>query len=151
MDALRLLKKEHADLKSLFTKFDRTGKTAHDRRSELFNRIRRELQIHSRAESEVFYAAVKSLNGDGRRLISQATKEHRQIDELLTQIARLKPSDRNFDEKIETLFENVDHHLEEEEGEIFQFAAEKFSEEQLDDLGRQIEERERTLSEELAA
>jgi len=151
MNALKLLRNDHSELKSLFTKFDRTAKNAHEKRSDLFTQIRRELLIHSKAEQEVFYPAVKAFNGVGRRLISEALKEHRDLDELLTQISRLKAGDRNFDEKVETLFENVDHHVEEEEGEIFQFAEKNCSEQQLEELGRQIDERKRILDQQLAA
>jgi hemerythrin superfamily protein len=152
MNVLKLLKKDHSSVKSLFNKFSRTGRSSHDKRTELFEQIRRELQIHSRAEEEIFYPALKAVNGpESRKLVSEALKEHKQVDELLTQISRLKPADKNFDEKIETLFESVDHHIEEEEGEIFQFTAEKFSEEQLEDIGKQIEERKRTLDRLMAA
>src|SRR5437773_2602108 len=103
MNALKLLKKDHATVQNLFSKFDRTGKTSHEKKNELFVQIRRELQIHSKAEEEIFFPALKSLNGDGRRLVSEALKEHKDIDRLLLQIARLTPADKNFDEKVETL------------------------------------------------
>ena len=151
MNVLKLLKKDHSEVESLFTKFDRLARTAHDKRGELVTRVRRRLQVHSQAEQEILYPALKALNGEGRRLVSQATKEHREIEELLAQVSRLKPSDRNFDEKFETLIENVDHHLQEEEGEIFQFAEKNCSEQQLEDLGRKVEERKRILDQEMAA
>jgi hemerythrin superfamily protein len=151
MYVLKLLKKDHSTLQSLFSKFDRSGKSSHEKRGELFVQIRRELQIHSRAEEEIFYPALKALNDDGRRLVSEALKEHKDIDGLLTQISRLKPTDKNFDEKMETLIENVDHHVEEEEGEIFRFAEENCSEEQLEQLGQQIEERKKRLDQQMAA
>jgi hemerythrin superfamily protein len=151
MNVLKILKKDHSAVQNLFGKFDRTGKSAHDKKNELFVRIRRELQVHSRAEEEIFYPALKALNGEGRRLISEAIKEHKDVDELLTQISRLKPTDKNFDEKMETLIENVDHHVEEEEGEIFRFAEENCSEEQLEELGGLIEERKRALDQQMAA
>src|SRR5438552_12297023 len=103
MNALKLLKKDHSTVKSLFSKFDHTTKTAYDKRDEIFVQVRRELQLHSRAEEEIFYPALKALNDDGRRLMSEALKEHKEIDKLLTQISRLKASDKNFDEKFETL------------------------------------------------
>ena len=99
MNALKLLKKDHSTVQSLFSKFDRTGKSAYDKKDELFVQIRRELQLHSRAEEEIFYPALKALNDEGRRLVSEALKEHREIDELLMQISRLKPSGKNYDEK----------------------------------------------------
>jgi len=151
MNALKLLKKDHSTVKSLFSKFDHTTKTAYDKRDEIFVQVRRELQLHSRAEEEIFYPALKALNDDGRRLMSEALKEHKEIDELLTQISRLKASDNNFDEKFETLIENVANHVEEEEGEIFQFAEENCSSQQLDDLGREIEERKQALDQQMAA
>src|SRR5207253_5420533 len=139
----KLLKKDHSTMQSLFSKFDRSGKSSHEKKGELFVQIRRELQIHSRAEQEIFYPALKALSDDGRRLVSEAVKEHKDIDELLTQISRLKPTDKNFDEKMETLIENVDHHVEEEEGEIFQFAEENCSQQQIEDISVKDEERKR--------
>ena len=117
----------------------------------MFEKIKRELQIHSRAEEEIFYPALKSLNGEGFRLVSEALREHRDIDQLLIQISRLALADKNFDEKMETLIENVDHHVEEEEGEIFRFAEENCSQEELEELGRQIEERKKIIDQQMAA
>jgi hemerythrin superfamily protein len=151
MNVLKILKKDHSTVQALFDKFDRAGKSAYEKKSELFAQIRRELQVHSRAEEEIFYPALKAMNGEGRRLISEAVKEHKQVDELLTQISRLKPTDKNFDEKVETLIENVDHHVEEEEGEIFRFAEENCSEEQLEELGQLTEERKKALDQQMAA
>jgi hemerythrin superfamily protein len=152
MNVLKLLKKDHSTVRSLFNKFDRTGKSSHEKRDELFQALRRELQLHSRAEEEIFYPAIKALNGtESRKVVSEALKEHKQVDELLTQLSRLKPSDKNFDDKMETLIENVDHHIEEEEGEIFRFAQENCSEERLEELGTEIGERKKTLDQQRAA
>ena len=151
MNVLKLLKKDHSAVQSLFSKFDRSGKASHEKKGELFVQIRRELQIHSRAEAEIFYPALKASSDDGRRLVSEALKEHKEIDELLTQISRLKATDKNFEEKMETLIENVDHHVEEEEGEIFRFAEENCSAEQLEQLGLQIEDRKKSLDQQMAA
>ena len=151
MNVLKLLKKDHSDVQSLFSKFDHSGKSSHQKKGELFEKIRRELQIHSRAEEEIFYPALKSLNGEGRKLVTEALKEHRDIDELLTQISRLTPADKNFDERMETLIETVDHHVAEEEGEIFRFAEENYSPEELEEVGRQIEERKKIIDQQMAA
>jgi len=151
MNVLKLLKKDHSTVQGLFGKFDRSGKSSHDKKAGLFAGIRRELQIHSKAEEEIFYPALKALNGDGRRLVAEAVKVHKDIDALLTQISRLKPADPHFDEKMETLIETVDHHVEEVEGEIFRFAEENCSEEFREDLGRQIEERKKIIDRQMAA
>jgi len=151
MNVLELLKEDHSNVKSLFEKFDRTDKSSQEKKTELFEKMRRELKLHSRAEEEIFYPALKALNGEGRRLVSEALKEHRDVDELLTQISRLKPCGKNFDDKMETLIENVDHHVQEEEGEIFRFAEENCSEGQLEELGQQIEDRKKILGQRMAA
>jgi hemerythrin superfamily protein len=152
MNVLNILKKDHSTVRSLFNKYSRTGKSAHEKRLEIFEQIRRELQIHTRAEQEIFYPAIKAMNGpESRKLVTDALKEHQDLDEQLTQISRLKPNDKSFDERIETLFESVDHHVEQEEGEIFQFVAENYSEEELNDIGAQIEERKTVLGRQLAA
>jgi hemerythrin superfamily protein len=151
MNALNLLKKDHDSVRTLFSRFERTSKTDLERRNDLLAEIRREIQIHSRAEEEIFYPALKALNGEGRQLVSQALNDHKDISDLLTQISRLKLTAKNFDDKFEALFEIVDQHIEEEEGEIFRFAEENCSEQQLEDLGRQIQERKRILDRQLAA
>lgn len=151
MHALKVLKKDHSTVQSLFGKFERTEKAAHEKKNELFAQIRREMQLHLKGEEEIFYPALKAFNGEGRDLVAEALKAHKDIDQLLTQISRLKSTDRHYDEKIEMLFDTVEHHIAEEEGEIFRFAEENCSLEQLDDLGRQIEERKRILDQQMAA
>ena len=152
MNVLNILRKDHSTVRSLFNKYSRAGKSSHEKKLEIFEQMRRELQIHSRAEQEIFYPAIKAMNGtESRKLVTDALKEHKDVDELLTQISRLKATDKSFDENIETLFEYVDHHIEYEEGEIFQFVAENYSEEDLNDIGKQIEERKKTLGRQLAA
>ena len=151
MNALNLLKKDHDSVRTLFSRFERTSKTDLERRNDLLAQIRREIQIHSRAEEEIFYPALKALNGEGRQLVSQALNDHKDINDLLMQISRLKLTAKNFDDRFEALFEIVDQHVEEEEGEIFRFAEENCSQQQLEDLGRQIQERKRILDRQLAA
>ena len=151
MNALELLGKDHFTLRNLFGRFDRTSNADYEKRTELLDQIRRELQIHSQAEEQIFYPAIKAFNGEGVRLVAQALRDHRDIDRLSTQISRLKLTDKSFDEMFEMLVESVEHHIEEEEGEIFQFAKENCSERQLEDLGRQIEERKRILDQQMAA
>ena len=62
MNVLKMLKKDHSNVQNLFGKFDRAGKSAHEKKAELFEKIRRELQLHSRAEEEIFYPALKAMN-----------------------------------------------------------------------------------------
>ena len=151
MQAIKVLRKDHSTVRSLFDKLERTAKSSHEKKNDLLEQIRRELQLHMRAEEEIFYPALKAINGEGWSMVAEALKEHKDIDQLLSQISRLNPSDKNYDDKIEALFENVEHHLEDEEGDFFRFAEENCSSEQLEDLGRQIEERKKILDQQMAA
>ena len=151
MNVLELLRTDHSTVKGLFGMLEQINALDHARKTELFEQIRRELQLHSRAEEQIFYPALKAVNAGGERLAFQAMKEHQVIDELVSQISRLKPSNRIFDEKLEELSASVDAHLEEEEGEIFQFAEENCSAQELEELGNEIEERKRFLDHEMAA
>jgi len=151
MDVLALLKRDHQTVRALFSKFEQIGKTAHQKRAELFEQIRFELWIHSKAEEEIFYPALKGFNGQGRNLVTHALKEHREMDELLTQISRLSPQNERFDDRLEALMEDVDHHIEQEEREIFRFAKENCPHEQLVEMAVDIEKRKTALQRQLAA
>jgi hemerythrin superfamily protein len=150
MNVLKLLKKDHSSIRTLFNQLARAGR--YQQRAGIFEQLRRDFHIHYRAEEEIFYPALKALDGaESFRLVSAALREHSQMDELLTQISRLEPNDQKFEDHVETLFEHMDHHFEQEEGEIFQLAEENCSGEQLEDLGRQVEERKLALSRQMAA
>jgi hemerythrin superfamily protein len=150
MNVIKLLKKDHDTVKLLFDEFNEAGKSAYLRKSDIFEQVRHELLVHSQAEEEIFYPAIKAIDG-GRELIVEALKEHKEVDELLTQMSRLKPEDARFVEKFETLIDNVDHHVEEEEGQMFQFAEKNCPQEQLQRLGIEISERKKALERQRAA
>jgi hemerythrin superfamily protein len=151
MNALELLRKDHSFVRDLLGQFERTSKTTSEKRMEVFAQIRRELQLHCRAEEEIFYPALKAMEGEALRLVLVAIKEHHDIDELLTRISRRKLTDKQFDSGFETLLETVDAHLDYEEGEIFRFAEENCSPQQLEEIGSEIEDRRRILDQEMAA
>ena len=150
MNVIKLLKKDHDRIKALFEQFERAGKLSYLRKAEIFEQVRRELLLHSQPEEEIFYPAINAIDG-GNELIAEAVKEHKEVNELLTQISRLKPEDARFVDRFETLMDNVDHHVDEEEGQIFQFAEENCPPEQLQRLGVEVEERKRALERQLAA
>src|SRR3954468_14706915 len=141
MSVLEVLKKDHSTIKDLFAQFESTGKTAFEKKAELFDRIRQEVFLHSKTEEEIFYPALKVLSDEGRELVSRAVQEHHEADELLTQISRLNTPDERFDERVAALFEDVEHHIEVEEGEIFQFAKENCPQEQLEQMAVELQNR----------
>jgi hemerythrin superfamily protein len=151
MNILKLLGRDHQTIRALFDEFGKAGALSPEERSGLFERVRREILVHSQAEEEIFYPMLKAADGNGRTLVMKAMEEHRRISELLIQIARLKPGDSRFADKFETLLESMDRHIEEGEGAIFQFAEENCPAEQLEAAGEKLEERKRTIDRQIAA
>ena len=138
MDAIGLLKKDHSYIQGLFNKFDRVNRNNFDKKFKIYDEIRAELELHTHVEEEFFYPVVKELGPQGKALVSEAMREHKDVNTLIGQIDRLESSDANFDDRVQSLIEQAEHHIGEEEQEIFQFVQENCSREQLQDIGRAI-------------
>jgi len=116
MDAISLLTADHKAVKKLFREFEDAGKRASSKKQTLFDEIRTELMIHTAIEEEIFYPGVRS---EAEELIAEAFQEHHVVDVLIDEITRLSPEDEAFEAKITVLMENVEHHADEEEKELF--------------------------------
>jgi len=139
MDPVELLKQDHAKVKQLFSQFEAAQS---DRKDEIFQQIFKELQVHTKIEEEIFYPAVKQIDSDGA---NEAVEEHNIVDFILGAMKKLSPDDEAYDAKFTTLKENVQHHIEEEEGEMFPEAQAKMSTGQMQDLGAKMMERKEKL------
>jgi hemerythrin superfamily protein len=144
MKATQLLKKDHQTVKKLFADFNRTTKRASARRQQLIDRIATELEIHSTIEEEIFYPAVKACEG-GARLVSEAEAEHKKVDALVAEAQGMDMADDAVAAKVREVRDAVVHHATEEEREMFPFAQDALGDE-LTDLGAQLAERKRELS-----
>jgi hemerythrin superfamily protein len=147
MKATKLLKDDHTKVKGLFKDYQDTGERAFKTREKLFQKIKLELEVHSRIEEEIFYPAVKAARTDEAiEIVDEAIEEHDKVKVLLEEISALRPEDEDFDSKMGELIKDVKHHAKEEEDEMFGEAEKHLSSEQLEDLGEQMEERKRSLS-----
>lgn len=142
MKVTLLLKRDHAEVEGLFQQFDKLTDT--DRRAESFERIRQELEAHAQVEEELFYPACAKF-ADLKDLVQEAQQEHRMVRQLCAEISRLDPSDDEYVDKVQTLHDNVRHHVEEEENEIFPAIKKHLSDDRLDDIGAQVEQRKTAL------
>lgn len=136
MDPLQRLKKDHTTVKGLFKKIDKAEKPAQKR--ELFGQIRAELERHTGIEERALYPALKA-HEQVAELVNESYQEHHVVDLLIGEIARLQPDDEAFDAKVTVLQENVEHHIEEEEKELFKLAKKLLGEAELADLGRLLD------------
>jgi len=138
MNALKLLRQDHDDLRKLFDEIDATRRASRAR-ERLYQALCEELVLHAQAEEEVLYPALKATSSiELRRLALEAVEGHRLIDDLLEDLADLGPADEEFDAKMSVLRDNVLHHVDELEGAMFDEADKVLEKEQLERLGRAL-------------
>jgi hypothetical protein len=135
-DAIALLKEDHKIVKKLFTNFDKMKEKASEAEKEtLVKQICTELTIHARIEEEVFYPAVRKTIDD-KDLLDEATVEHASAKDLIAQLQSMSPSDDLYNAKVTVLGEYVDHHVQEEQDEMFKKA--KRAKMDMEKLGRKM-------------
>lgn len=86
---------------------------------KLAQKICLELTKHATAEEEIFYPAVRRASKENEDVIDEATVEHASAKELIAQIFAMEPSDDLYDAKVKVLSEQINHHVQEEEGDMF--------------------------------
>ena len=145
MNALTLLKADHDKMKKLLTEGESTTERGEKTRKELFEKIKSELMIHERIEEEIFYPALKS-HPKAKDIVLESYEEHHVVDEIMGELEATDVTDETWGAKFKVMKENVEHHMQEEEGELFPLARQIISEEEAIELGQQFAaERERHL------
>ena len=119
-DALSLLVADHRDVRKLFRAYERLKKAngGAAERKQLAKQICRSLSDHAQIEEEIFYPAARAAKVE-RDLVNEAAVEHASAKALISQIERMAASEKNFDAKVTVLGEYIDHHVKEEETEMF--------------------------------
>lgn len=141
MDAIALLKKDHETVKSLLTRLEETTERAVQTRKKLLQKIEQELSIHTTIEEKVFYPAFKAAGArDEAVMSSEAKEEHRAVEALvLPDIKETEPSSVEFAGRVKVLKELLEHHIEEEEKDMFPQAAKLLGKQKLLELGNEME------------
>ena len=139
VDALELLKADHDLMRELFDQF-KEAKEADDaaRLDELQSTIFAELEAHTGVEEEIFYPEAKEVGGEAEELINEGVEEHHVVKVLMGEIEDLSPDDDAFKAKMTVLIENVEHHAEEEEEELFPKLRKAFGKERLEAMGEKM-------------
>jgi hemerythrin superfamily protein len=146
MDALTLLIADHNRVKGLATRF-KAADEAGDLRTavELAGKIFTELEVHTTIEETVFYPAVTHLNDEVHDLVVEGLEEHHVVKGLIAEATAMDPSDEHWAAKVTVAIENVDHHVEEEETEMFPKVRSGMDLAARDALGDQLEARKKEL------
>ncbi|MCA1617824.1 MAG: hemerythrin domain-containing protein [Acidobacteria bacterium] len=146
MNAFQLLKEDHQKVSGIFQQLEPTTERAEKTRTELFARLKEELDVHARVEETIFYPAIKQ-EAETREIVLEGFEEHHVIKMLLKELDSMPVDTEQWTAKLKVLQENVEHHVEEEEGEMFQKARQVLSEDDINRLGAQMEEEKKRLKE----
>lgn len=139
MDALKLLKDDHDRVKKMLAEGEDTTERAEKTRTDLFARLKHELELHERIEEEVLYPALKQ-HPRARELALEGYEEHHVVDSILAELEDTPVTDEEWTAKFKVAKENIEHHIEEEEGEMFPAARRAFSDDELERMGERMAE-----------
>ena len=151
MNAIDLLKNDHKTILDILEQLSSTSERAVKKRQDLVQKLEHELTLHTHIEEEIFYPAFKAAGTkEEAKMYYEAIEEHRAVDSLvLPHIKATAPDSLEFSGRVKVVKELLEHHIEEEE-EMFKDAQELLAS-QLDELGTQMQERKKSLKQELNA
>jgi hemerythrin superfamily protein len=138
-DAIEMLVTDHKKVKALFSEFDKLKKEDDDGpKAELVSQICKELTVHAAIEEEIFYPAIREAVNE-LDLMDEALVEHAGAKSLIAQLEEMEPTDDLYDANVTVLREQIEHHVKEEEGEMFKRTKE--AEVDTETLGKKMMER----------
>jgi len=135
MDAFNLLKADHREVAELFEQLESAGGK---QKLSVFGQIKTALELHTHIEETIFYPALEEPK-ETHDITLEAYEEHDVVKKLLKELSRAKTADDEWEAQAKVLQENVEHHVEEEEGELFKKASKVLSADEIDELGQEME------------
>jgi len=144
MNALKLLESDHEKVKKILSDLDSTTERGVKTREELFTKVRQELVVHEAIEEEIFYPALKE-HPKAKEIVLEAYEEHHVVDQVMAEIDGLPFDDETWGAKLSVMKENVEHHIEEEEDQMWKQARQVFDDSELEELGARMEARKEEL------
>ena len=136
MNVFELLKQDHQKVSGIFQQIEAAD--AAGQRTQLFAQLKQELDLHAHVEETILYPALKQ-SAETRSITMEAYEEHQEVKDLLAEIEQTPVDDEEWDALVLELKESVEHHVEEEEGEMFAQARDVLSQEQIDEISQRIE------------
>ncbi|MCF5705154.1 MULTISPECIES: hemerythrin domain-containing protein [Pseudomonas] len=153
MNAIDLLKADHAKVKDILSQLSDSTERALKKRVELLGKLEMEITIHTRLEEEILYPAFKAAGSKEQDVMYfEAKEEHRTVDSLVLPDLKLTdPGTPEFSGRVKVVKELLEHHIEEEETEMFPQAKKLLGKEKLEELGAQMEAMKASCKKEMAA
>jgi hemerythrin superfamily protein len=143
MDAIDLLKSQHREVEDLFSKIEKSRDAA--KKDQLFTKLADSLAVHATIEEHHFYPAVKAKRTED--ILLEALEEHLGIKRVLSDLLDTEIEDETFDAKINVLKEQVEHHVEEEETDLFPKVRKLLDADQLEAIGQAMSAEQAELEE----
>ena len=146
MDALSLLIADHNRVRGLFARFQEAEEAKDtEQLTSLATTILAELEVHTTVEEEIFYPEVSAASDEIREAVTEGVEEHHVVKVLAGEIEQLTPGHEIWVAKLKVMIENVEHHAEEEETELFPEVRKAMSTDALAEMGRRMEARKSSL------
>ena len=137
-NAIELLKEDHRKVKKLLEQGDDTTENAVKTRTEVLEKIKSEMQIHETIEEEIFYPALQQQE-KAKEVVLEGYEEHHVVNQILGELNDVSVEDERWAAKFSVMKENIEHHIGEEEDDMFKKAKQIFSDDELDELGDRME------------
>ena len=137
VDAIAMLKEDHQRVKDLFAQYEGTSNM--EAKWTVAEEVFVELETHAQLEEQIFYPAVNDDSDEGPALVQEALQEHQQVKDLIVTLREMGPDNHDFDATFRALMQNVEHHVEEEENQMFPLAEQALVED-LDELKDEMQE-----------
>ncbi len=138
MNAIEVLTQDHRTVEQLFGQYQQAPDA--ERKGEVVNQIIRELSVHAAIEEEILYPSVREALPDGDALAEDGLQEHKTAKELLADLDKMSSDDPQFDQKVGQLMEDFEHHVQDEEGDMFPKLQQALGDDVLSDMGRELEQ-----------
>lgn len=144
MDAITLLKNDHKTVEKLFKAFEKAGDRAMKAKADTVKTIVEELSVHAAIEEQIFYPAIRAEVPDTEDSVLESLEEHHIVKWTLSELDGMSSDDERFDAKVTVLIENVRHHVEEEETELFPMVRAAIGRKRMSELGDAMEAAKKT-------
>ena len=118
-DAIALLTSQHKEVTAMFKEFEELGDRAKAGKKKIADKICQNLVMHTMIEEEIFYPAVRGRSKEAEEMVEEAIVDHASAKDLIAQIQEMDPDEELYDAKVKVLGEMIEHHVEEEEKEMF--------------------------------
>lgn len=137
MNAISLLTDDHDKVKKLLADGEKTGESSPAKRRSIFEELKREMTVHEQIEEQIFYKELRA-HPKAKDLVLEGIEEHNVVDTIMGELELTEPSDENWGAKFKVMRESIEHHIEDEEGEMFPTARKVFDSDELDELGERM-------------